>query len=130
MTLRLRKVLRAAPIQHAAREGEWESEFESDWEGEWEAEEAPSGPFGKLTLTVKGKETFSYPFTEEDVLWTARFIIGEAGGADTAGSRAVMWAMFNRYALFTHKVYPSFAAFIRRYSTTLQPVLHSSGAAK
>jgi len=42
----------------------------------------------------------------------------------------VIWAMFNRYALFTHRVYPTFQQFLRAYSTPLQPVLKSAGAAR
>ncbi len=90
----------------------------------------PSGPFGTLTLTAPGRRPVRYPFTAQDVLWTARFIVGEAGGRDDAGNHAVIWAMFNRYALFTRTVYPSFEAFIRAYSTPLQPVLNSRGAAE
>jgi hypothetical protein len=90
----------------------------------------PSAPFGTLTLTASGRQPVRYPFTAQDVLWTARFIVGEAGGRDDAGNHAVIWAMFNRYALFTRTVYPSFEAFIRAYSTPLQPVLNSRGAAE
>jgi hypothetical protein len=90
----------------------------------------PSGPFGTLTLIASGRQPVRYPFTAQDVLWTARFIVGEAGGRDDAGNHAVIWAMFNRYALFTRTVYPSFEAFIRAYSTPLQPVLNSRGAAE
>jgi N-acetylmuramoyl-L-alanine amidase-like protein len=89
----------------------------------------PQGPFGTLRLATS-RGTFSYRFTPEDVLWTARFIVGEAGGKNTIENRAVIWAMFNRFAFFTHRVYPTFNAFLRRYSTPLQPVLQSSGAAK
>ena len=73
---------------------------------------------------------FRYRFTAEDVLWLARFLVGEAGGRDDAGNRAVVWAMFNRFALFTHRVYPTFSRFLRAYSTPLQPVLNSRGAAQ
>ncbi len=87
----------------------------------------PAGPFG--VLTIKSRPSFRYPFTAEDMLWLARFVIGEAGGRDDPGSRAVIWTMFNRYALFTHAVYPTFSRFIRAYSTPLQAVLNSGGAA-
>lgn len=90
----------------------------------------PRGPFGILTATVPGRSPFKYVFTPEDTLWTARFIKGEAGGRDDRDNRAVIWAMFNRYALFTHRYYPTFHQFIRAYSTPLQPVLKSWGAAK
>jgi len=90
----------------------------------------PLGPFGNLIATTPKQIRFSYSFTPEDVLWTARFIVGEAGGRDDAENRAVIWAMFNRYAFFTHGVYPTFHQFIRAYSTPLQLVLKSWGAAK
>ncbi|MET0896789.1 MAG: hypothetical protein ABWY45_02635 [Mycobacterium sp.] len=77
-----------------------------------------------------GGRSFAYRFTAQDALWTARFIVGEAGGRNDVGNQAVIWTMFNRYALFTHKYYPSFHQFIRAYSTPLQPSLKSSGAAK
>ena len=93
------------------------------------AQGAPAGRFGTLTSNAFGRQ-FSYRFTAEDVLWTARFLVGEAGGRDDLGNRAVIWAMFNRYALFTHTVYPTFHQFIRAYSTPLQPVLRSAGAAR
>jgi hypothetical protein len=90
----------------------------------------PPGPFGALTVAAPGRPSVRYPFTAQDVLWTARFIVGEAGGRDDPGNHAVIWAMFNRYALFTRTVYPSFEAFLRAYSTPLQPVLQSRGAAE
>lgn len=95
-----------------------------------------SDSFGILNVTVPNRRSFSYTFTPEDVLWTARFIVGEAGGKDTVDNRAVIWAMFNRYALFIRqsrkysRKCPTFHQFIRAYSTTLQPCLRSLGAAK
>jgi V8-like Glu-specific endopeptidase len=89
--------------------------------------QTPKGPFG--ILTVRGRPNFRYAFTAEDALWLARFVIGEAGGRDDPGSRAVIWAMFNRYALFTYTKYRTFSGFVRAYSTPLQPVLNSGGAA-
>jgi hypothetical protein len=90
----------------------------------------PRGPLGTLTAAAPSPGPFRYPFTPEDTLWTARFLVGEAGGRDDPGNHAVIWAMFNRFALFTHTVYPTFQAFIRAYSTPLQPVLNAQGAAK
>jgi Penicillin-insensitive murein endopeptidase len=95
--------------------------------------DGPPGPFGTLTLIRLGKPAWQYQFTPEDALWTARFIFGEAGGRDTLDNRAVIWAMFNRWALFTSgnpKYDRCFHKFIRAYSTPLQPVLNSGGAAK
>jgi hypothetical protein len=112
-------------------------------EGAAAPSELPRGPFGTLTARYPGGTTFSYRFTPEDALWTARLILGEAGGRDDAENRAVLWAMFNRYALFAHpdshfgkqyvrqtgrRLYPTFAEFVRTYSTTLQPYLKSFGA--
>lgn len=91
---------------------------------------APAGPFGTLLLSAPGRPAFRYAFTPEDVLWTARFMVGEAGGRDDLDNRAVVWAVLNRYALFTNRYYPSFHRFIRAYSTPLQPVLNSAGAAR
>ncbi|XUL90592.1 penicillin-insensitive murein endopeptidase [Streptomyces galilaeus] len=79
-------------------------------------------------LSAQGKAP--YQFTTEDAEWTARFIIGESGGRDDADSHAVIWAMFNRYALLTRPYYRTFNAFLRAYSTPLQPVLKSWGASK
>ena len=90
----------------------------------------PRGPFGTLTVSAPGFSPFSYTFTPEDVLWIARFIVGEAGGRADRDNQAVIWAMFNRYALFTHRRFPTFHQFIQAYSTPLQPVLRSPGAAK
>lgn len=81
----------------------------------------PAGPYGTLTLNAPGRRSFSYRFTPEDALWTAKLVILEAGGGTDADKAAVIWAMFNKYAL--HRNDPSFSAFIRKYSTTLQPVL-------
>ena len=89
--------------------------------------QTPTGSFG--VLTIRGRPKFRYAFTAEDALWLARFVIGEAGGRDDAGSRAVIWAMFNRYALFTSTRYRTFSSFLRAYSTPLQPILNSGGAA-
>lgn len=90
----------------------------------------PRGSLGTLNLTAPGRAPFSYTFTPDDALWTARFIVGEAGGRDDPANHAVIWAMFNRYALFTREVYPTFQAFIRAYSTPLQSMLKSRGAAQ
>uniref|UniRef100_A0AAU2UZ21 Peptidoglycan-binding protein n=1 Tax=Streptomyces sp. NBC_00003 TaxID=2903608 RepID=A0AAU2UZ21_9ACTN len=82
------------------------------------------------TLAVAGAAGAPYRFTTDDLEWTARFVIGESGGRDDADSHAVIWAMFNRYALLTRPYYPTFHAFLRAYSTPLQPVLNSWGASR
>lgn len=95
--------------------------------------------FGTLTAQLPGAPPFSYRFTAEDAVWLARFVRGEAGGENSPENHAVIWSMFNRYALFTNPeshwgkkgrltAYPTFASFIRTYSTTLQPHLRSCGA--
>lgn len=84
---------------------------------------------GTLVVSAPGRQ-LRYAFTADDALWTARFLVGEAGGRDDAANRAVIWAMLNRYALFTRKYYKTFHAFLRAYSTPLQPVLRSWGAAR
>ena len=89
----------------------------------------PAGPFGVLNLNLPGRPPWRYPFTAEDALWTARLIRLEAGGTRDNENAAVIWAMFNRFALSTHGVYPTFTKFIQAYSTTLQPVLINWSAA-
>ncbi len=73
-----------------------------------------------------------YQFTAEDAQWLARFVKGEAGGKNTPENHAVIFAMFNRYGVFRHRVpaWGSFGDFLRKYSTTLQPMLKSVGAAR
>lgn len=90
----------------------------------------PAGALGTIVARVPGQPAFKYPFTPEDALWTARMLEGEAGGSDDLDNLAVIWAMINRYAFFTHRNYPTFSEFIRAYSTPLQPVLRSWRAAQ
>ncbi|CAA9891953.1 hypothetical protein METHB2_530028 [Candidatus Methylobacter favarea] len=90
----------------------------------------PTGPFGTLTISQPSQFRFTYVFTPDDLLWIARFIVGEAGGRNNLDNQAVIWAMFNRFAFFTHRYYKTFHNFIRAYSTPLQPILRSWGAAK
>ncbi len=88
----------------------------------------PDVSLGTLELVTTSR-SFRYAFTRDDLIWTAKLVVHEAGGDEDAENAAVTWAMFNRYALFTNRYYPSFTAFIRRYSTTLQPVLANPRAA-
>jgi N-acetyl-anhydromuramyl-L-alanine amidase AmpD len=96
--------------------------------------EAPQGSprLGTLAFTPPGGAPFRYAFTADDLLWTARFLNGEAGGRDDPENRAILWTMFNRYAFFRPvvKSWGRFGNFIRRYSTPLQPYLYSAGAAR
>jgi hypothetical protein len=73
-----------------------------------------------------------YVFTKEDALWMARFVTGEAGVKNNANGHAVLWAMFNRFGILRHQVksWSSFGEFLQQYSTTLQPILKSKGAAQ
>lgn len=91
---------------------------------------SPQGPFAVLSFAAKGHPRFTYTFTPEDAEWTARFLVWEAGGKNNPDNQAILWAMFNNYALFTNTEYHTFHAFLRNYSTTLQPVLHNWKAAQ
>src|SRR5262245_52063890 len=93
----------------AEGEGYLDPEEEGGWLGEVGG--APRGPFGVLTVAAPERLQYRYPFTADDVLWTARFLVGEAGGRDDPDNRAVIWAMFNRYALFTRQHYRTFHNF-------------------
>ena len=90
---------------------------------------APVGPFGTLTIEAPEKLRLQYQFTPDDVLWTARLVEGEAGGEDNPENVAVVWALVNRFGIF-RKDLPdkTFADFIQRYSTTLQPYLRNPDA--
>lgn len=101
----------------------------------------PQGPFGTLTVLSPPLYRFKYTFMPDDALWLARLVKGEAGGEDDLDNHAVIWSVFNRFALFTHsgsywmkragyRGYKTFAMFVQSYSTTLQPVLRSVQAAK
>lgn len=103
----------------------------------------PQGPFGTLVVNperfgLPEGMHFSYTFTPEDVLWAARFIEGEAGGKPIIDKLGVLWAMFNRFGILTHRgslYFPkgghrTFTDLLRQYSTTLQPELKSSQAAE
>lgn len=119
--------------------GEFDNEFDaSEHYGELEANlseleggaNLPKGSLGRLVVNVPGRQVWSYSFTSEDLVWTARFLMGEAGGRDDIGNQAVIWAMLNRYGLFTHKYYQSLHQFLRAYSTPLQAVLKNVGAVR
>jgi Penicillin-insensitive murein endopeptidase len=112
-----------------APSGEDEALAEKHFESGMQGTPLPTGPFGTLSISEPSRR-FSYVFTREDVLWTARFLVGEAGGRNDLDNQAVVWAMFNRYAFFTRKYYKTYHIFIRAYSTPLQPVLRSWGAAR
>ncbi|MEO0688971.1 MAG: DUF2272 domain-containing protein [Pseudomonadota bacterium] len=85
---------------------------------------------GKVQLFTRGRVVGEYQFTPEDRLWTARLVIGEAGGRDTTENRAVIQCVINRYAIQFHRRFRSFAGFLQVFSTTLQPVLRNRGAAR
>jgi len=91
---------------------------------------------GVLTVDTSVSELSNsktrYEFTKKDALWMARFVTGESGVKNDANGHAVLWTMFNRFGILRHKVkaWSSFQNFLRSYSTTLQPMLRSKGAAK
>jgi hypothetical protein len=90
---------------------------------------APIGPFGTLTIDSPERLRVRYQFTPQDVLWTARLVEGEAGGEDNPENIAVVWALVNRFGMFRADLPDkTFADFIRRYSTTLQPYLRNPNA--
>ncbi|WP_406356403.1 peptidoglycan-binding protein [Streptomyces sp. NBC_00658] len=89
---------------------------------------APAFPLGTLVLRTPSR-SWSYGFTPQDLEWTAKLLVHEAGGQDDADNAAVLWAMFNKYALFQHGRFQTFTEFVRAYSTTLQPVLRNAQAA-
>jgi hypothetical protein len=84
-----------------------------------------SVPLGRLECRVPGRPPFGYRFTADDLVTTARFLVGEAGGVDNPENRGTLWAMLNRYAFFRNKVprWGSFGGFLRQYSQTLQPYI-------
>lgn len=85
---------------------------------------------GKPIKTGKGSAKLKdYSFTSEDLIWFARLLEGEAGGGKSSDLLAVAFTMLNKYAILMHHFDPTFHAFIRRYSTPLQKVLKSKGAA-
>jgi hypothetical protein len=85
---------------------------------------------GTLVSPVPGGGRFDYPFTPDDLLWTARFLCGATGGRNNLDNRAVLWTVFNIYGYARHRRYPTFHAFLRAYSTPLQEVLRSWRAAR
>lgn len=86
-----------------------------------------TGPWG--TLRRKDGVGEPYRLTAEDALWSARMLVGEAGGKDDVDSTAVMWCMLNSYMLRpVRDRYPTFQQFIRAYCTPLQTFLSSKGA--
>ncbi len=102
--------------------------------------DSPSAPLvvGELgviridTSVAELRKSFpEYRFTQDDALWLARFVEGEAGGRDDRENHAVFWAMVNRFGMRRHLVseWTSFGAFLRRYSTTLQPFVRTKAVA-
>ena len=87
---------------------------------------------GTLTCQIPGRKPFQYRFTADDLVTTARFLVGEAGGRDNAENRGTLWAMLNRYAFFRNQVpgWGSFGGFLAQYSQTLQPYLRYWASAK
>lgn len=90
---------------------------------------AGEGQSGTAEFQAPGWKSFRYRFTRDDVEWTARLVEGEAGGRYDADNIAVVWALVNRFMLFHEQLRDkTFAEFLRRYSTTLQPYLKNPDA--
>ncbi len=88
---------------------------------------AQQGPFGTIARADGVGEP--YRLTEDDALWAARMVVGEAGGRDDTDSVAVLWCMVNSFTLRpVRRIYPTFTAFVRAYCTPLQPHLKAQGA--
>jgi len=92
----------------------------------------PALALGTLACDLPGRRPFRYRFTTDDLLTTARFLVGEAGGRDNAENRGTLWAMLNRYAFFRDLVpgWGSFAGFLKQYSQTLQPYIRHWASVK
>jgi hypothetical protein len=84
-----------------------------------------AGTLGTLVCEIPDRDPFRYTFTQDDVVWTARFLHGEAGGRDDLQNHSIIWTMFNRYAYFRNVTprWGSFSDFIRQYSSALKPYL-------
>ena len=80
---------------------------------------------GTLRHTAGNGTTFSYTFTPDDLEWTARYLMGEAGSDIERSS--VLWAMLNRFVLYRR--WKTFTTLLRAYSTPLQYPLNSVQAA-
>lgn len=88
---------------------------------------AQEGPFG--TLARADSVGTPYVLTADDALWSARMLVGEAGGEDDADNVAVLWCMINSYMLRpVREEYKTLADFVRAYCTPLQKYLKSQGA--
>ena len=94
---------------------------DSEWgTAEDEAEDEKYGvALGTLRHTSKNGKTFTYKFTEDDLLWTARYLMGEAG--DDVERIAVLWTMVNRFAFYRArgKGWRTFTALLRAFSSPL-----------
>lgn len=89
----------------------------------------PQGRLGQLVVEAPGWPPLRYQFTPEDAVWTARMVKGEAGEEENLKTVAVIWALVNRFGLFHKRLgYKTFWAFLREYSTPLQPHLKNPGA--
>lgn len=87
---------------------------------------------GSINVNINGINKFNYQFTNTDLEWTLKFIEGETGVSPTTEAVAVFWAMVNRFGIKMSRApltWSSFSAFLRAYSTTLQPILKNKRAA-
>lgn len=83
--------------------------------------------------TIYGPDRFRYALSDDDMLWLARAVWGEAGG-DTEGGKAVAWAMVQYHALVLgpggrRPAFPTFTALLRAYCQPINPRWASHDAA-
>jgi hypothetical protein len=73
---------------------------------------------------VRGPNGFHRPVTDDDALWAARALLGEASRLawTTDEGYAILWTMLNRWVL-TAKVLPpmSYGEFLQRYCKPINP---------
>lgn len=67
---------------------------------------------------------WSYPITDEDLLWLARAVKYEG---DPTTYAATAWTLAQRYAL-VRSTYPTFAALIRAYAQPINPLWSRTGS--
>ncbi|MEE9337455.1 MAG: D-alanyl-D-alanine carboxypeptidase family protein, partial [Methylococcaceae bacterium] len=81
---------------------------------------------------IGGKQrNISYVFDHCDLLMLAKLILGEADQKGHREQSAIAFCMVNNFALVRYKKRePTFWKFLQNYSTTLQPVFASAGAAR
>lgn len=80
---------------------------------------------------IRGPRGFRRPVTDDDALWAARMLLGEAGSNawKTNEGYAILWTMLNRWVLTSDSLpYMSFGEFIQQYSKAINPAFLQGGA--